>query len=69
MLGGLVSVGDYYIMIERISNNRKGSKAVTLFDYALININKPKDKPTNPSINKSVSIIKPVPTQQSASKS
>ena len=69
MLGGLGNVDGYNIMMERISNNKKGSKAVTLFDYALININKPKDKPTNPSINKSVSIIKPVPTQQSASKS
>lgn len=61
----------YYIMMERNSNNKIGNKAVNLFDYALTNINKHKEKPINSSIqiHKSLSIVAPIPTQQSASKS
>lgn len=56
-------------MMERNLNDKKGSKAITLFDYALTNVNKPKEKPINPQTHKSISIIRPMQTQQSASRS
>lgn len=68
-LGGGWRAGGYNIMMERNLNNKKASKAVTLFDYALTTISKPKEKPINPPTHKSISIIQPMPTQQSASRS
>lgn len=39
-------------MMKQNSNSKKGSKTITLFDYALTNINKPSEKPIPPLTQK-----------------